>query len=315
MKKFLTLIILLSICFTVSAQQAAIPTIIVFPSDSWMNDHGFMKQIDNDGEIEYIPNYNDAFVQAREIVTVIQTIQKVLEERKFAHEDLQNLLKDIKRERAEEMANAADGYASEKGAMDELMQQARPDIRVDTDYAVQMVGPRKNISYTIKAVDAYTSEQISSVEGTIQMTMDPIDLALRKAVAGNCDDFCQQILDYFMDLRDNGRKINVVFRAAAGSGINFIKDEIGDDEDTYDEFLYEWIRNHAVNKACKKGRKTANIVEFKAVRIPFFDEGGEPIEAEDWAKEIRKVFKNETGIKVSKGQGNTLGRVNFLIGE
>lgn len=315
MKRFISLIILLFICVTIRAQQAAVPTIIVFPSDSWMNDHGFMTQIDNDGETEYIPNYNDAFVQAREIVTVIQTIQKVLEERKFAHADLQNLLKDIKRERAEEMANAADGYASEKGAMDELMQQARPDIRVDVDYAVQMVGPRKNISYTIKAVDAFTSEQVSSVEGTIQMTMDPIDLALRKAVAGNCDDFCQQILDYFMDLRDNGRKINVIFRAAAGSGINFIKDEIGDDDDTYDEFLYEWIRSHAVNKACKKGRKSANMVEFKAVRIPFFNESGEPIEAEDWAKGIRKAFRSETGIKVSKGQGNTLGRVSFLVGE
>ena len=58
-----------------------------------------------------------------------------------------------------------------------------------------------------------------------------------------------------------------------------------------------------------------NMVEFKAVRIPFFNEDGEPIEAEDWAKGVRKAFKAETGIKVSKGQGNTLGRVNFLVGQ
>ena len=145
--------------------------------------------------------------------------------------------------------------------------------------------------------------------------MDPTDLAMRKAVAGNCDDFCQQIIDYFLDLRDNGRKINVVFRAAKGAGINFIKDEIGDDGDTYDEFLYEWVKKHAVKSSCKKGRKTANMVEFKAVRIPFFNEDDEPIEAEDWAKGVRKAFKAETGIKVSKGQGNTLGRVNFLVGQ
>ena len=49
------------------------------------------------------------------------------------------------------------------------------------------------------------------------------------------------------------------------------------------------------------------------MRIPFFDESGEPIEAEDWAKGVRKAFKAETGFKVSKGQGNTLGRVNFLV--
>jgi hypothetical protein len=295
-------------------QQAAMPTIIVFPSDTWMNDHGYMKTVNNDGETEYMPNYNDAFVQTRDMSTAIQAVQKVFEDRKFEHEDLQSLLKDMKRERAEELANAADGDAAEKNAMDELMQQARPDIRVDVDYGVQSVGPRKNISYTLKAVDAYTSEQIAAVEGSIQMTMDPIDLAMRKAVAGNCDDFCQQIIDYFIDLRDNGRKINVIFRAAKGANINFIKDEIGDDGDTYDEFLYAWVKKHAEKSACKKGRKSANLVEFKAVRIPFFNESNEPIEAEDWAKGIRKAFKAETGIKVTKGQGNTLGRVNFYVG-
>ena len=305
----------LFISLTAYAQQAAMPTIIVFPSDEWMNDHGFMRTIDNDGETEYIPRYNDAFVQTRDMGAAIQALQKVFEERKFEHEDLQNLLKDMKRERAEELANAADGDASEKGAMDDLMQQARPDIRVDLDYGVTAVGPRKNISYKIKAVDAYTSEQCGSIEGTIEMTMDPIDLAIRKAVAGNCDDFCQQIIDYFLDLRDNGRKISVIFRAAKGAGINFIKDEIGDEGDTYDEFLYDWVKKHAVKSACKKGRKTANMVEFKSVRIPFFNEDNEPIEAEDWAKKVRKAFKDETGIKVSKGQGNTLGRVNFLVGE
>lgn len=315
MKKILGLAIFVAVALPTFAQEAAIPTIIVFPSDTWMNDHGYMKTVDNDGETEYIPQYNDAFVQTREMGTVIQVVQKVLEERKFEHEDLLSLLRDMKRERAEEMANAVDGDEAEKGAMDELMQQARPDIRIDVDYAVSKIGPRKNISYALKSVDAYTSEQVGSVEGTIEMTMDPTDLAMRKAIAGSCDDFCQQIIDYFMDLRNNGRKINVIFRAAKGSGINFIKDEIGEDEETYDEFLYAWVKKHAVNSSCKKGRKTANMVEFKAVRIPFFDSEGEPIEAEDWAKGVRKAFKAETGIKVAKGQGNTLGRVNFLVGQ
>ena len=158
-KKYLfSLMAALFISLTAFAQQAAMPTIIVFPDDAWMLDHGFMNTVDNDGETEYIPRYNDAFVQAREMGSAIAALQKVFEERKFEHEDLQSLLKDMKRERAEELANAADGDATEKGAMDELMQQARPDIRVDLDYGVTTVGPRKNISYKIKAVDAYTSE-------------------------------------------------------------------------------------------------------------------------------------------------------------
>ena len=56
------------------------------------------------------------------------------------------------------------------------------------------------------------------------------------------------------------------------------------------------------------------MCEFKNVRIPFLDEDMMPIEADTWAKGIRKKFKAETGIKIGKGQGNTLGRANFLIG-
>ena len=296
------------------AQQADMPTIIVFPDDAWMSDHGFMTTVENDGETDYMPRYNDAFVQNREMGTAIQVIQKVLEERGFNHEDLQNLLKDMKRERAEELANAADGDGAEKGAMDELMQQARPDIRVDLDYSVKPVGPRKFISFRLKAVDAYCNDQVASCEGTVEGTTDPVDLALRKIVAGKSEEFCEQIINYFLDLRENGRQITVIFRAADGSGIDFLRDEIGEDEDTYNDFLHQWIRKHSVNKAGKKGRQTKKMCEFKNVRIPFYDEEGEPLDAETWAKGIRKAFKAETGQKVAKGQGNTLGRVNFLVG-
>ncbi|MBO7068157.1 MAG: hypothetical protein J6W52_05705 [Bacteroidaceae bacterium] len=313
-KHFISILVALFISVVAYAQDAAMPTIIVFPSDQWMEDHGFMQKVDNDGETEYIPKYNDAFVQTREMGAAITALQRVLEERKFFTKDLQSLIKNTKKERAMDMAKAADGYGSEKGAVDELLQQANPDIRIDLDYGVSAAGLRKNISYTIKAVDAYTSEPCGSIEGTIEMTADPTDLAIRKAVAGKCDDFCQQLIDYFLDLRDNGRKVVLVFKAAAGSGINFIKDEIGDDGDTYDDYLYDWVKKHAYNKSCKKGRKSANMVEFEYVRIPFFDEEGEAMEAEDWAKKIRKDFKAETGIKVAKGPANALGYVEFLVG-
>ena len=314
MKKFILVAFACLMTFATYAQSATMPTIIVFPDDSWMSDNGFMDTFDNDGETEYLPNYGDAFVKNREITTAIQVVQKILVERGFQHEDLQNLLKDMKRERAEEMANSMDGDGFEKGAMDELLQQARPDIRVDIDFSVTPFGPRKNISFRMKAVDAYCNDQISSCEGIVEGTMDPLDLAFRKIVVGKMDEFCEQMVAYFQDLRDNGRQITVVFRAADGAGIDLLRDEIGDDDDTYSDFLYDWIRRNAVNRAAKKGRQTKKMCEFKNVRIPFFDDDNMPIEADTWAKGIRKKFKAETGIKIGKGQGNALGRANFLIG-
>ena len=62
MRKLLALIVFFcTSCLISFAQQADIPTIIVFPDDIWMNDHGFMNTINNDGETEYIPRYNDAY--------------------------------------------------------------------------------------------------------------------------------------------------------------------------------------------------------------------------------------------------------------
>ena len=133
MKKVFALIALFcATSLTSFAQQADMPTIIVFPDDIWMNDHGYMNTFNNDGETEYMPRYNDAFVQNREMATAIQAVQKVFADRGFQHEDLQNLLKDMKRERAEELANRADGDGADKGAMDELLQQARSGLQRET---------------------------------------------------------------------------------------------------------------------------------------------------------------------------------------
>lgn len=316
MKKNIFLIIILcTLSIGAFAQQATMPTIIIFPDDTWMNDHGFMATVNRDGVVKRIPQYDEAFVNNRDLGTAIQAVQKVFTSRQFEHKDLQNLLKDIQREHAEDLANAADGDEIEPGSMDDLLQQASPDIRVDLDYSVQPFGPRKNISFRMKAVDAYISNQIASCEGTIEGTMDPLDLALRKIVAGKSEEFCQQIVDYFHDLRDNGRKITVIFKAAAGSGVDFLRGEINEDGDTYDDFLYSWLCKHAVNKACSAGKATKSRCVFDVVRIPFFDENNEPLKTDRWANGIRKAFREETGIKIVKGQGNTLGRVNFLVGK
>ncbi len=315
MKRLITLCtILFSVAIGAMAQQAVMPTIIVFPDETWMQDHGFIDAVNSDGETKRIPRYNDAFAQNSEISSAIIAVQKVLADRKFQHEDLRQLLKNMEEERAMNMASAASGDAVAFDPVDELLQQARADIRINLFYSVSSIGPRKNISFRLQAVDAYCADQIAACEGTIEGTMDPLDLALRKVIAGKSDDFCQQMIDYFMDLRTNGRQITVLFQVADGAGINLLRDEINADGDTYGEFLLDWMRKHAVNRACKKGRQTKNMSEFKNVRIPFFNEDGDPMEATDWAKGIRKAFRTETGIKCTNGNSNGLGRASFFIG-
>lgn len=316
MKKiFISMLLLITMSMTCYAQTADKPKIIVFPDNIWMNDHGYMTVINNDGKKLRIPRYDDMFNENRDMATAIQAVQYVFEKRGFEHEDLQNTLRSMDMESAEEMARQSEGAGTENGMIEEILKQANPDIRIDLDYAVKPIGPRKNISFRLKAVDAYSSEQVASCEGTIEGTTDQTDLALRKVIAGKSEEFCQQIIDYFRDLRANGRKVTVIFRAGAGSGIDFLNDEVGSSGDIYSDFLHDWLRNHAVKKAATMGRQTKNLCEFKNVRIPFFDDSGNPTNARRWAQGIRKAFIAETGIKIKNDiVGSGMGRVNFLVG-
>lgn len=314
MKKVLVSVVLVALWAKCFAQQADMPVIIVFPDNNFMRDHGYYRDIDNDGSRMTIYNYKDAFEMNEEIGLAVQATQDVFEEHGFRHEDLQETLRNMDMESAVELARKSKGRGTESGIMEEILQQANPDIRIDLNYSVKPLGPRKNISFKLKAVDVYTREQIAFCDGTVEGTMDGVGLALRKIINGKSEEFCQKIINYFTDLRNNGRKITVVFRAGDGSGIDFLNDEVGPDDDIYSDFLLSCIRKHAVNRSASMGRQTDVICEFKNVRIPFFDQNGDPLTARSWAKGVIKAFKAEAGLKVKNDIGGGLGLVNFIIG-
>lgn len=298
-------------CF---GQTAQMPNIIVFPSDTWMADHAFVEEVNDDGKIGRIFNYDDALLKNRNVAQAIQTVQKILEERQFKSQDLAALLKKIAQKQGAEMAAEADGHASRIGATTRLMQQANPDIRIDLDFHEESFGPTSNISYSLKAVDAYTSGQVASTQGTIQATMDPVDLALRKGFSAHCDDFCQQLIDYYTDLRNNGRKVIITVRADSNSSFDFMEGEFGPDGDVFGDYLQTFFGQYAVNQSCDQSSLTSDETEL-LVRIPMFDETGKPVRPRSWANKIIKSFQADTGktIKLENFANSGLGQLNFKV--
>ncbi len=312
MKKFFAIAILLcSMSMSSFAQDAEMPNIIVFPSDVWMKDNGFVKAVTRDGVTKRLYKYADAFAENRDIGRAITAVQRVFADRKFRHEDLQQLLSNIDEDAAMDMAFDADGEGSESSVAEQLMDETKPDIRVNLDFSVEIAGPRKNISWELKAVDAYCANQVASVQGNILSTTDPIDLAMRKAVAGNADDFCQQIIDYFLDLRDNGRKIIVCFKAAKNSGIDFRKTKVG--ASPMFMWISKWMKQHAVNNAGGSGSPSANKYQLKNVRIPFYDESGLATNAQEWVFALLEEFTAQTGQSIYPQRGS-LGSVYLSVG-
>lgn len=315
MKKVLLSWLIFLVVDAAWCQTAQMPTIIVFPSDQWMADHGYVENVDAEGEMQRLFKYADAFTMSRDIAQAIQSIQKVLEERQFKNKDLKAILDQQQKREAAEMAANADGNGHRVSNTTMLIRQANPDIRIDLDYSIESFGPAHNISFSLKAVDAYTLEQCASMQGTIEGTMDPVDLALRKGFSAHCDDFCQQLISYFTDLRTNGRKVVLTFRAADGSNIDFMNGEFGDSGDIYADFLLDWFQQKAVNQGCDQEELTEDFDQL-LVRIPMFDEAGKAVNPGRWARQIAKKFQAETGIQL-KSQSfadSGLGQVNFLVG-
>jgi hypothetical protein len=309
---FASLLMLCSTGLYSYAQTADIPTIIVFPENRWMLQYGFASEIDDDGKSKVLPDYDKAFNNNAEIADAITAVQDVFEERGFKHKDLQNLLKGMDKERAVQMASRK---KAEVGLMEELLQQANPDIRVDLDFTVKSIGPRKSVDFKLKAVDAYNYEQVASCQGLSEPSMEPLSLALRKIVAGKSEEFCEKMKKHFIDLRENGRKITIIFRAAEGVDIDFMNDEVGSTGDVYSDYLLDWLQAHAVNKAATAGRQTEVMCEFESVRIPFFDDRNRPNNATRWARAMIKQFSADTGLKAKVATGGGMGLVNIIVGE
>jgi len=313
MKKLFCSVVLCLMGMTSFAQTATMPTLILFPDDRWMDQHGFVDIADGDGKNNRLFRYNDAFVENTEIGTAITAVQAVFEERGFKHKDLPNLLKQQDRRRGMEMARKADGKGTQGSNMKRILQQANPDIRVDLFYSVKPYGFRKDIHFELKAVDAYTMEQVSSCQGDIVGTADPLELALRKVIAGKSEEFCEKMVNYFLDLRDNGRKVMLYFMVPDGTEVDLTNDEVPGQGKVYQDYLLDWIQEHSVNQSGTTSMADATEVDFEDVRVPFFNDLGKPTDTRQWARQIATQLKNDAGITVKIDPDSGLGQVTFIV--
>ena len=312
-QKSLALLLFCSFFFAGYAQEAMIPSIIVFPDNTWMFKHDYM---DIHGK-QKVPNYKKAFDENTQIKQVLSAIQSVLQERGFETQDLEEIIESNYDDEAMELAESDDeDYAAEVGNVENLLRQAKPDIRLNVAYEVDPQGAFKNISLLIKAVDAFSKTPLpGAINEDIPMTKDPVGLAVRKQFNAKCEEFCDGIIAYFKDLRDHGRRIEVVFKAQKDSGIDLLNGTTTDGT-RISTFLFNWVRSHAKEQAAKKNssQQTKSLCGFKDVRIEFFNDDGEPTDAIEWGEALSDELANVTGFNVNFDQGNTMGKVTFIVG-
>jgi len=86
MKKYLLSLGLL-VLSTVVFGQAKKPTLMVFPSDTWCTQNGYMEAFDNQGTTELVPNYKIALQTSPDLMNVISKINILMADRALSLHD------------------------------------------------------------------------------------------------------------------------------------------------------------------------------------------------------------------------------------
>ena len=307
-------VLLLAICLatgTMFAQQMMKPSVMVVPSNAWCQANGYMK---TNGGTTY-PDYQTALNSSMELVNVISKINILMSDRGFPLQNLETALKNLSTSETEnEMIQSKEsGAMLQEDVLDMLYRQAQADIILQLTWNVNTMGPRRSITFNLQALDSYTAKQVAGAQGTGTPSFSAeIPVLLEEAVIDHMDSFCNRLMEHFTDIQQNGREITLDIRLFDTAGIDF---ETEYDDYELAEIITRWIAQNSVNHRFSRGPSTANMLQFRDVRIPVVDSYGMPMDAYAFARDFARFFKKEPYNIPSKVLARGLGKAVIVLGE
>jgi hypothetical protein len=127
--------------------------------------------------------------------------------------DAEQEIKAIEARNAEDnmTASAANGAALDESPLDRLKNRAKSDIIIQIWWKLTKSDSGRIVSFTLDALDAYTSKRIASSTGnSMPNNKDIVPEMLMQGVSANIEPFTNQLQSHFSDLVTNGREIKIV---------------------------------------------------------------------------------------------------------
>ena len=317
MKKIILILTGVLLCGSIFGQEARAkkPTLMVMPSEAWCSNNGYMMQYDNQGTEEFTPNYKVALQTNSELNQVISKIGELMTERGFPLVDLMGSIRSLEQEQAMLRAmTSKSGAAVVESPLDILKRQAKADIILELDYTISETGPKKTISYNLRALDAYTNKQVaaSSNVGKPSFSAD-VPTLLQEAVLVNIDNFNSQLQMHFDDLFANGREVTVRIQVFENPQNIDLETEFNGKE--LNEIINDWIYQNTVQHRYSEQNSSENFMVFDQVRIPLFDEKGKPMDTKAFVQSLQKYLKAAPYNITAKVDQRGLGQAVLIIGD
>lgn len=316
MKKILITAFLAIFSFVGFAQQADKPELMVMPSDNWFYTNGYFTVSTVNGRQVKLPDWQRAFTENPDISNVMTTIAQMFIDRGFTVTNAWDEMKSLQEEDAEEMALEADGEgdATATSAFDQVINQVKPDIKLEINWQLNHLGFQKNVFVNIDGKDSYTNKSIAPMQrqSDDMASSTSLTLMLKQAVEGGFEQLANNLMTYFQSLATQGREVRMMVRVTENSPVNLFSTL--SDGKRVNQTIQEWVRAHS-----KGGTGTLapgsskNRMNFRGLRIPLQDANGVKMDASEWAqKEGLESFLKSSGIPArveNRGLGSIIVRI------
>ena len=322
MKKLILTLLAASVACGVFA-QAKKPTIMVVPSDAWCIRNGFIQEFNDQGVVKKVCDYQAAMQNNADIRTLVAAMGEFMAQQDFPIQSLEEELKRMQNQEVDlsVITGKETGAIIAESDYERIIRRAKPDIKLDLDFEVRRIGPKRQVSFNLTAVDAYSSKIISGNTGVGSSSSGAaIETLLQEAVLSFKDNFIAGLLRYFDDLFNNGREITVYLRCLDSSPIDF-ETEFDYNGQTAElaDIIGVWFEENSLNGRFSEAERSANVLRYNQVRIPLYGKslsGREvAIDATAFARPLANMLKKDPYNVVVKTVPKGLGEIWLILGE
>ncbi len=289
---------------------------MVFPSENWCITNGYYTEVTNMDYQQKVPAYREALQENTQLKLAIAKINELFAAREFPLEDLEQTLKNIEQERAEDhLTMSKNGNELAETPLDAITRVAKADIILELTWSVNDMGLKHSLTYILEAKDAYTGKSVAAVSGTGEPSMTAeVPVLLEEAIVSRMDNFQNSLMDYFGTMQEQGREIRLDIKVFADNeaGVD-LETEFGDDE--LGDIIQRWMAQNTVSQRFSLKAASETHMDFTQVRIPLYDDYGIAMDASSFAKKLQKALKKEPFKIPSKVLMKGLGRAVLIIGE
>ena len=311
--KYFTLVTILTLSLSVFG-QAKKPTLMVVPSAAWCKQHGYTQISDNQGSVETISDYKAAVSSDMQLNAIISKINNLMADRGFPLKDLQQTLKSISNDAAEDaLITGKDGSQIMENPLELVRRRAKADIILEIEWTVNQVGPKSSISYNLRGLDSYSNKQVAGATGTGKGSFSAeLPILLEEAVQDHMDMFTQRLQNHFDDMMTNGREVTLVMKVFDNDNDIYFDTEFDDYE--LNEIIDEWLAENCVNHRFNKSDATETMILYEQVRIPLYKENGTAMDTYAFARELARFLKKEPYNIPIKTVNKGLGKCELIFG-